>query len=86
MHVVVVGVYENFESREMMSFMLLYWKTLERPGADFHEFFFVVKVGFFSASALLMVEAQAYILKLAVQHGLKMAMGGIGRPKEGTGF
>jgi len=54
--------------------------VLERPGADFHEFVLVVKVSFFSASALLMVEAQAYIPKLAVQHGLEMATGGIGRP------
>jgi len=54
--------------------------VLERPGADFHEFVLVVKVGLFSASALLMVEAQAYIPKLAVQRGLEMATGGIGRP------
>ena len=53
---------------------------LERPSADFHELVLVVKVGFFSASALLMVEAQAYIPKLAAQHGLEVATGGIGRP------
>lgn len=53
---------------------------LERPSADFHELVLVVKVSFFSASALLMVEAQAYIPKLAVQHGLEVATDGIGRP------
>ena len=53
---------------------------LERPGAGFHEFVLVVKVGFFSASALLMVEAQAYIPKLAVRHSLEMVTDGIGRP------
>jgi len=57
--------------------------VLERPGADFREFVLVVKVGFFSASALLMVEAQAYIPKLTMQHGLEMVTGGIGRPCHG---
>ena len=56
---------------------------LERPGTDFHEFVLVVKVGFFSTSALPIVEAQAYVSKLAVLHGLEMAMGGIGGPCHG---
>lgn len=63
MHVVVVDVYENSESREIdVVHVAILEDVLERPGADFHEF------------------VLAYIPKLAVQHGLEMATGGIGRP------
>ena len=54
-------MYENSEPRNDVIHAAILEDVLERPGAGFHEFVLVVKVGFFSASALLMVEAQAYI-------------------------